>query len=533
MGLVVHGIGEQPAGQVLRQVAGQFLPLIRARIDPYAGISATPLDGQGSAEVRIWFDVPAASEATGSETSMAPARWEIRFLEVWWARSFGPPTPADMLAGTMQFARTLASGVLAACLAGRRQRQLTRLLAERAQCAVSKERFARRRRDLEQALASPRIDLRRLWPRRESWGPAVFQRLVVDITVLTAAAGLLPLLLVLSALRAVRAPSLLPPVVARGYDVVTAALTRHLGDLWVYLRQPWEASQIRCRFEDRFIDLLDRVQCEAAEAVFVIAHSLGAVIAFEALTGRRMTHRLRQAVARPGGPCAHFISVGSALNTVWQIAPAEERFRFCRRLPPLVRWLDLWATADPVSRGPLRPPASLIPLPIDSRPVVNQMDAFSDHVAYWSNAEEVVAPILDRITGGSLRHLLEMDIAGRRRRVEALALAKAMAWLAGPAVFLAGAIIGAGGWSETSAPQVLRASGWKPLLALSAAWAVVAAVLAVCVYSTVVRWLWGWWDRRARYRRPGYDGGRTLGSAGTAPSADTFVPARRHKGGRP
>lgn len=539
VGLVVHGVGEQPLGSALRHVANEFLPLIRARIDPRAGIAVSPLDGPGPAEVRIWFDVQA--NAGGDDgPALPPERWEVRFVEVWWARSFGPPTLGDMLGGTARVAQTVAAGVISAWLANGRQRRLSRLLAGRAAGRIGEQDFARQAADLEQKLAAPRIGLRRLLsPGGAFWGPAFAQRVIVDVMLLVGAAALLPLLLALSALRVVRTPCLLPPPAARAYDAVAGALTRHLGDLWAYLQQPWEASQIRGRFEERMHALLDDVEACPVDSVFVIAYSLGAVIAFETLTGRRMARRLQRIFGRRRAPQVQFISVGAALNSVWDIAPAGERFRFHRALPPFVRWLDLWATTDPVSRGPLRPPAPLRPGWFDSRPVVNQMDAFSDHSAYWANAEEVIAPILDRITCGTVHRLLKMDVAARRRRVEVLALAKALAWLALPGVFVALVIGGAHGWVRPPAPNLLLGTTWQQLLAAPAVWALAAAVVGMLLYSTVVAWAWHQWDRRARYRRPGGAqgddasfGGDQLGdSPATGASGDTLRTVGRHKGG--
>jgi len=539
VGLVVHGMGEQPSGSALRHVANEFLPLIRARIDPRAGIAVSPLDGPGPAEVRIWFDAPANADG-GDGPGKPSERWEIRFIEVWWARSFGPATLGDMLGGTGRFVQTVAAGLISAWLANGRERRLSRLLAKRAAGRVGEQDFARQAAGLEQKLAAPRIGLRRLvYPSGGFWGPALAQRVIVDVMLLAGAAALLPLLLALSALRPVRTPRLLPPPAARAYDAVAGALTRHLGDLWVYLQQPWEASQIRGRFEERMHALLDGVEACPVDSVFVIAHSLGAAIAFEALTGRRMTRRLQRVFGRRPAPQVHFISVGSALNSVWDIAPAAERFRFYRTLPPFVRWLDLWATTDPVSRGPLRPPVSLRALRFDSRPVVNQMDAFSDHSAYWKNAEEVVAPILDRITCGTVHSLLQMDVAARRRRVEVLALAKALAWLVLPGVFVALVIGGGDGWVRPPAPNLVLGKAWQRLLAAPTVWALAAAAVAVLLYSTVVAWAWNQWDRRARYRRPrATQGGDTNlwgdqpgDSRAGAASGDTLRKLGRHKGG--
>jgi hypothetical protein len=98
IGLVVHGIGEQPIGFSLEHVAEQFLPLIRARIDRQASLSVKPLDEGDPAEVFLWF-----------RDSKQNCVWELRFLEVWWAKAFNPPSLGEFIFGLWSFALAWSS----------------------------------------------------------------------------------------------------------------------------------------------------------------------------------------------------------------------------------------------------------------------------------------------------------------------------------------------------------------------------------------------------------------------------------------
>jgi hypothetical protein len=163
--------------------------------------------------------------------------------------------------------------------------------------------------------------------------------------------------------------------------------------------------------------------------------------------------------------------------------------------------------------------------------VVNQEDIFSDHTTYWNNAEEVMAPILRRVSGGRL--IVRLREGRRRLRVTVLAALKGLAWLLPVAVFVwmtttnwsegfvawayGKAILGAplhliteapgGGqlgfqpWNQPSDFLKNLGGRWTlehlalPLLAA----AYVAAAVGV-VYNLVVKTLWDLWDRRTKFK---------------------------------
>jgi hypothetical protein len=157
-----------------------------------------------------------------------------------------------------------------------------------------------------------------------------------------------------------------------------------------------------------------------------------------------------------------------------------------------------------VPRGKVNLPPSLATLFEDYKPkdhkVVNQVDVFSDHTAYWNNAEEVLAPLLDLVTDHHFSEALNLNKAARENRVYVLSGFKGLTWLAAPVTAAAVALGGGADLLTDQVVNVLGASGDVPsaLGALGAAGAGAAAV--VIVYSTLIKWRWNLWDRRVKYR---------------------------------
>ena len=511
LGLVVHGTGEQPHGDMLRHVAREFLPLIRRRIDYRAGIAAKPLDEGEPAEVWIWFR---------HKNEM----YELHFLEVWWSHAFERIPLGAFIKGLwglfwswltdqnhrrekrrswrrllldllLSVITNVAISALAACAL------LPMLLATLAELA-----------GLPKAL--PRGAAKCLRRTQERLADFVMygQTIIVELTVIVVSPGLILLLLLLWLLESAPARLLAPRWLLDDHRSLVNMLTRQLGDMWIYMLQPWEASQIRSRFEERFhqvAGLLDRPPDQRrVEAVFVIAYSMGSVVAYEALTGQRMTELIQRTFPVQRRPNLYFISVGSALNSAWDFVPEDEKFRFYRDFPPNVQWLNLWADYDPVARGPLRPPEPQQMHPptgrgkpaLSQERVTNQMDLFFDHFVYWNNAEEVIAKILDTITFPRLRTDLQMNVPARHRRVRLLAALKTLAWLVLPAVYFLLLITGWGQWISGWVDQTfLEDKTWRRYVLSPALWSAAAAVVTAVVYSTFIKWAWDYWDRSRKY----------------------------------
>ncbi|KQX11204.1 hypothetical protein ASC82_20200 [Streptomyces sp. Root431] len=184
-----------------------------------------------------------------------------------------------------------------------------------------------------------------------------------------------------------------------------------------------------------------------------------------------------------------------------------------------LRWIDLFATADPVPEGSLaRPPRrGLI-----SQPVHNRGSSFSDHTTYWQNTEEFVSRVsaeLAREAGWTeYARLTEADRKitasaeqARRSRTDILTFAR---WILG--IVLAGVPFVLGvealvylarntGDLAARVPGVVSDSAQRAVqdfarddLAGRVLGAVVAAVVVTAVSMLVLLPTWWAWDDRAR-----------------------------------
>jgi hypothetical protein len=178
-------------------------------------------------------------------------------------------------------------------------------------------------------------------------------------------------------------------------------------------------------------------------------------------------------------PRLHFISVGSALNPTWDVAPVSEQYRFYRGIAPNVRWLDLWSQQDPGPRGRLRPPSAVPADQVSSETVMNRMNIVQDHTSYWGNLPEVVARILKEVSGGARDDDLKMDVQSHRARVRVLGVLLLGTLLVFPLGFLIGFVVDA-----------------RPLLS-----SLVIGGVAMLVYYTVANLFWGFWDSANKNRR--------------------------------
>lgn len=495
LGLAVHGIGQQKLGTTLKYVLSELLPLLR-NIDRDCGVSARPLDEGDPAEVVIRFRGKSAS------TSRVEG-YELRFREVWWANTFEPPAVTEMAFSMPQ---------LAVGLAGDPEAGLLPSLFTLARAGVS-----RVLRDivyvlLAVAVAVPALVAAVVFLRRgRAIGPtgewlllaaARGQTAIAELAVVVASPFVLILVLVpLRVIEFVIPSNLRPEGLAKLQLMLVKIFTEHVGDMWLYLFRPWEASRIRYRLEERFREMIEQRDSPAAEgkvdSVLVIAHSMGAVVAYEALSGERIRELIDQNFGRPDQPRLYLATVGAGLNLAWRIAPRSERGRFTRPLSTAVRWHDFWTSFDPVPRGRLHPPMSA---EFKDHEVINQADAFSDHTAYWNNVEEVLAPLLDLATDHHFRENLHLDKAARKNRVYVLSGFKGLAWFAAPVTAAAVAFGGGADWITDQIVAIIGVSGDLPSFAGAAGAAAVGAAAVIVGYSTLVKWLWNRWDRRVKYR---------------------------------
>jgi hypothetical protein len=162
--------------------------------------------------------------------------------------------------------------------------------------------------------------------------------------------------------------------------LVRPLLVDRVGDFWIYLHDHPGAMHIRRGVEEAIDSVVDDDGCDE---VVVVAHSQGAVVAFDALTSGGIAHI---------GRINRFITVGAALNKAWTLEEGSKALNGA--LPPTVeRWVDLWANYDPVPGGPLK---RLFPV-VRSERLTNAINVLTDHDLYWSNPEQFLSRLAQEI----------------------------------------------------------------------------------------------------------------------------------------
>lgn len=301
---------------------------------------------------------------------------------------------------------------------------------------------------------------------------------------------------------------------------------------------------LRLRFADAYVfshEWVDGAAVEAAVArvieseapecrsLTVIAHSQGAVVAYEALAA--LARPLEQpalsapyvtvtqalsAIDRPlprPGLALTLITVGGALNRTlgWR-----RRRLLADPLPAGTRWIDIWSVHDPVPMGSLdrRLIAVSGAAPTEVR-VANTLTPLNAHTTYWPNTPEVIAVVAEElVTAGArpaptaaagappttwqprapglwawrARHG-RSDRAcalGRRARVlYALAILRAAGYLGIAAVTVALFVLGTGTAVERATAAAVGG------IATSAAYLVAFVLVEACALA-FARW---WWER--------------------------------------
>jgi hypothetical protein len=337
--------------------------------------------------------------------------------------------------------------------------------------------------------------------------------------------------------------------------IVDSFITDWFGDLPALLDDPVQAANVRARTAEA-VTALRRLRCDS---IVLVAHSGGAIVAFETLLDPAYRTDPRRAIE-----VDKLITHGEGLNLGWRLEGAyktalDRGHRLQGNLGALrkdLRWVDVWASFDPAPPGPLDPPAGVElgigqtgehgktgrdttgALVVESRPVTNFMSLRQDHGGYWDNDEGFLVPLLRHIDdsrgwGSASRFYRDRDVRTVRieRRRQRVAILGAWRWivaLGAVAGVLAGGI-GAGAlrpagetlieiWSRV--PGATLVSGpinavWGALgtvlslVGLSATAAdlprigpvILGAVVVVALFlglGAVGGWAWGRWDERER-----------------------------------
>ncbi len=439
--LLVHGIGKQEQGATLSQFGDPLIRWLRAWAEGHEGdLTELPSsDESGPQHVRLrWKCSPTQSA-------------ELVVAECWWADAFNAPSAGEVLSWLP------AVGYRLLFRMGRVFLPLLLVLA-----AVS------------YVLLAPIA--------------AVFQYLGAwSVYLALAIAILIPLspLLILVALWLLTLP-FAGGIGHRVNDTVGAVI----GDAWVLTHSPTRFSRMRRRFAKELRWLQSR-----ADAVVVVAHSQGSVVAVEAL--REWTDL----------PCDMLVTVGSAVRL---LNPKEQGGALAfKQARPSCRWVDISSPFDPVSAGSICDTGSY---PVDVN-VQNPGSILNAHTSYFRNPEGCLAVIqaaLGFVAAGRTYFSQEAARAVRR----AIALRQQRGQMRGIARLLSGAAsVGiAVHLAETNWPQRFATGAaailwtWAGDLVTSAAghfYGVVAISLTcglslVMLYdSIVVSPLHNLWHRRA------------------------------------
>jgi hypothetical protein len=388
----VHGIGSQKQSEALRGFARPLVAWLErwyrdrgSSLETLVTSSHLSYGEPGPHPAYVTITLPATTDEQGAHPA---ATWVI--AEAWWADRVDPPGFGDMLLWAL---RSL-------------WRAVTHLGGE----AFDKAVLA-----LVQIFGRP---IRGRHPARSD--PGALGALVEfgSSLILTIAygGGLLIgyiVLIPLFALVQLPFPTWQKTIFAR----LEPFLVNSLGDFRQYVADPVQSLHIRRSVEEAVDFLAGRKGCES---VCIVAHSHGAVVAFDALVGgaAAKTDHVRK-----------LITVGGALNNVWRLY--ETTPRLVGTLPKGVFWLDCWSYYDPVPGGqlvrktavplvspepplmaemhwyeeyvhannpwPLHTPAHTPPTGPLPRQVTNYLDAVTDHDRYWDNPEQFVSRLAQEI----------------------------------------------------------------------------------------------------------------------------------------
>lgn len=159
-------------------------------------------------------------------------------------------------------------------------------------------------------------------------------------------------------------------------------VVQQLGDFYTSLHDDIQAVHIRNSVAYAVKYLVAQAGCSR---IAVIAHSHGTVVAFDALSSKAIPEvdRVRT-----------LITLGGALNNAWSLRPPHAT-RLAGDLPEGIQWIDVWADYDPVSGGPVDrrdgkgPEISL--------KVNNGLNVITDHGGYLRNREEFLSRVAQEL----------------------------------------------------------------------------------------------------------------------------------------
>ncbi len=349
--LVVHGIGEQRRGTTLRQFGGPFTQFVREVSSNNGGAIEVAIDPLAAADEPAQVTLRLLGGDTPCSVLVAESRW---------SETFQPASFGGIVGWLLRHGLRTIGVVGAEAWRGLRNGKDSMSIIE-----DNLRSFADRH-------GLPGWLLRRLMAM-------VSRVLRIGRVFLNVTAGLVLLaLVVLSGLL----PFLLALLVVgrwwkktRGLaESVRTGLAASLGDAYTFIHRPIDRAAMIAQVRRDTEWMAGRV-----DSVVVVAHSLGAAITVEALTSP--AHRAKVSTVYLLGNA--LAATGVARRPKWH-RPA----RFDASVLGGVEVIDLSTAQDPVTLGGLRAEGRY------SRPRVdNQHSLLRDHTSYFTNTEQVLAPI--------------------------------------------------------------------------------------------------------------------------------------------
>jgi hypothetical protein len=346
----VHGIGEQKQSSTIREQGGPLLdwiwgwhnardlPADQVLLPQWAKLSyGTTLEGPARFAVHLpAYEIPGVPKQRWD-----PVTWVV--AEGWWANRLEAPSMVTMLVWSLRILLRFWTG-------------------------LGSEAF-RRTRDRSSHRAAGGAAIGEFWER--------VGNVLLALAYLPLAFLSYPLVAFLLLLAQIPIDALQKFILLK---LVRPLLVDRVGDFWIYLHDYPGAMHIRRGVEEAIDSLVEH---DACTEIVVIAHSQGAVVAFDALTSGGIKHA--RLIRR-------FVTIGAALNKAWNL---EEGMKALNgKLPTtLERWVDLWSNYDPVPGGPLSHPFPII----RSERLINGMNVITDHDIYWRNAEEFLSRLAQEI----------------------------------------------------------------------------------------------------------------------------------------
>jgi hypothetical protein len=184
--------------------------------------------------------------------------------------------------------------------------------------------------------------------------------------------------------------------------------------------------------------------------------------------------------------------------------PEVERWvQWLTKMP--LKWVDCYASADPVPNGPMVPPAKY------QREVCNRSSMLTDHTTYWKNMDEFVSLLYEEIAQSRTYDAIpdlrlgekRLKQVARRRRWR-VAFGRFIWWAGATGVVVAIARrwlgwLGFASWAWIRERGLLsNVFGLQATLAPrpSVDWMAVGLLAAVLLTYSAARWLWASWNER-------------------------------------